>query len=63
VYQPRALELPSDAIKVTWCACANCLALGPRWMTLNKGGRETTVALIRECCGTPLFGEECPDED
>jgi hypothetical protein len=63
VYQPRALELPSVAIKVTWCACARCLALGPRWMTLNKGGHETTVALSGECCGNATLSEEYPGDD
>lgn len=61
MYQPKVVELPYESIKITWCACERCLALGPRSMTLHRGGREKTFALQGECCGHPLFDQEGPE--
>lgn len=53
MYPHRATAFPTDAIQVTWCACERCLGLGPRSITLHARGRERTIELARECCGSP----------
>jgi hypothetical protein len=50
MYHPKQKELLDSAVKITWCMCARCLAVGPRTMTLNRNGHEYTVSLHTECC-------------
>jgi hypothetical protein len=50
----KAMNLRGEAVKVTWCACERCLALGPHTMTLVRNGRAREVALRTDCCGTAL---------
>ncbi len=44
-------EFEAQAVKVTWCACERCNAVGPRQMTVVKNKREYSVTLQFECCG------------
>ena len=46
-----AKELVYDeSVKLTWCACEVCSAVGPRFMTLVKNHHEYTVELSSRCC-------------
>ncbi len=46
----RGMELEVDVVKVTWCACERCAALGPRLITLIRNNREYTSSLRADCC-------------
>jgi hypothetical protein len=46
----KTLEIKDEAVKITWCACAVCSAVGPRFMTLIRN-HEYTVELDTHCCG------------
>jgi hypothetical protein len=48
----HAVDFGKEAIKVTWCTCERCLAMGPRSVTLVKNGREKTLNLRGDCCLT-----------
>jgi hypothetical protein len=63
VYQPKTLERPGHAAKITWCACERCLALGPQPVTLKQGGRARTVSFRHTCCGTSNTNAEGSDYD
>lgn len=50
MHSTKELELHAEAVKVTWCGCARCCAMGPRFMKLVNDQRELTVELSSHCC-------------
>ena len=50
----KAMDLRDGAVKVTWCACERCLAVGPRTMTMVRNGRAREVSLRTDCCGAAV---------
>jgi hypothetical protein len=41
----KELEFEAQAVKITWCACERCNAVGPRYMTVVRNRHEYTVQL------------------
>jgi hypothetical protein len=54
MYTSKELELDPEAVKITWCACEVCNALGPRYMTVVRNQFEYTVQLNDHCPGQEL---------
>jgi hypothetical protein len=50
MHSSKELDLHDEAVKLTWCACELCNAVGPRYMTLVKNHHEYTVDLSSQCC-------------
>jgi len=46
----KEMELEVDTVRVTWCVCERCAALGPRLITLVRNNREYASSLRPECC-------------
>jgi hypothetical protein len=51
MHSSNGLELQDEAIKITWCTCELCSAVGPRSMTLVKNQHEYRLELSSQCCG------------
>jgi hypothetical protein len=47
----KELELDPESVKITWCVCEVCNALGPRYMTVVRNRHEVTVQLNDHCRG------------
>jgi hypothetical protein len=48
---PAKMEFTEGAVKVTWCMCEHCAALGPHLVTVvRKHGGEQTQTLEPYCC-------------
>ena len=48
---PMEIELEFDAVRVAWCMCERCGALGPKLTTLVRNDREYRSSLQSGCCG------------
>ena len=61
---PAGIELDFDTVRVTWCVCEHCAALGPKLITLVRKNRQYTSNPHAECCGGRNWhGElECDDD-
>lgn len=46
----KEFSVKDEAVTITWCACALCSALGPRFVTLVRNHHEFTVDLNTQCC-------------
>ncbi len=46
----KEMELPIKAMRVTWCICESCGAMGPRFITGVRNDRTFLTRLRRECC-------------
>jgi hypothetical protein len=57
MHSSNELELKDEAVKLTWCACELCNAVGPRFMTLVKNHHEYTVELSSQCCDLAVEDE------
>jgi hypothetical protein len=55
----KEIELSRRSVRVTWCACERCQALGPRSISYARHGIQCTVTLSSECC---LNASEDPDD-
>ena len=45
MHASKELELATEAVKITWRACEQCNAVGPRYMTVVRNRHEYTVQL------------------
>ncbi len=65
MHPQRDMEFEAEAVKVTWCACERCNAIGPRQMTVVRNRREYSVTLRFECCAPARgrFSPHAEDED
>ena len=46
----EGISLDTDTVRVTWCTCDKCAALGPQRITVIRHGREYLRTLRAECC-------------
>ena len=46
----KETELEIDGVRVTWCPCERCAAVGPRLITLVRNSRAYTSRLQADCC-------------
>jgi hypothetical protein len=63
MHASKELELDAEAVKITWCGCEVCNAVGPRYMTVVRNRHEYTVQLNDHCRGSDpeevlVHGEE-----
>jgi hypothetical protein len=56
------LELQDQAVKITWCSCELCSAVGPRSMTLVRNHHEYKLELSSQCC-KPAVDDELLSAD
>lgn len=59
----KELDLDSEAVTITWCACELCNAVGPRYMTVVRNRHEYTVELSDHCRGPNAEESLVCDED
>jgi hypothetical protein len=57
MHSRKGLELQAAAVRITWCTCELCSAVGPRSMTLVKNRHEYQLELDSRCC-KPAMGDE-----
>ena len=55
----KELELDPESVKITWCACDVCKALGPRYMTVVRNRHEYTVQMNDHCHGHDVEALVC----
>ena len=57
MHSSKGMELQDEAVKITWCTCEMCSAVGPRSLTLVKNQREYKLELSSQCCKTAMGDE------
>jgi hypothetical protein len=62
MHSSKGLELQDEAVKITWCSCELCSAVGPRSMTLVKNHHEYQLELSSQCCKLAV-GDELLSSD
>jgi hypothetical protein len=57
MHSSKSCQLQDDAIKITWCNCDLCSAVGPRSILVIKNQHEYQLELSAQCC-KPIAGDE-----
>lgn len=56
------MELEVGVVRMTWCECEHCAAMGPRLITVVRNNREYVSNLRTQCCGIRKARERWEDE-
>jgi hypothetical protein len=63
MHASKELDLDAEAVRITWCACERCNAVGPRFMTVIRNRHEYTVQLNDHGRGSNAEETLVHDED